>query len=112
MVMESFNLAATWNLPVLFVCKDNDWSITTVSSSVTSGKLVDRVSSFNIPSYEIDGSNIEEVWRTANKVIKKILENNHPCFIHAHCIHLEGHFLGDPLMEIKALYLFQLIQSL
>jgi len=27
MVMESFNLAAVWNLPVLFVCKDNDWSI-------------------------------------------------------------------------------------
>ncbi len=100
MVMESFNLAAVWKLPVLFVCKDNDWSITTVSSSVTAGKLIDRVKAFTIPSYEIDGTNIEEVWSTAQSAIREMRENKHPCFIHAHCIHLEGHFLGDPLIEI------------
>jgi pyruvate dehydrogenase E1 component alpha subunit len=99
-VLESFNLASTWNLPVLFVCKDNDWSITTVSSSVTAGNLIERALAFNIRSYEIDGSNLEDVWYTARNAIQKMREKNQPCFIQAHCIHLEGHFLGDPLMEI------------
>ncbi len=35
MLMEAYNLAVAWSLPVLFVCKDNNWSITTHSSDVT-----------------------------------------------------------------------------
>jgi pyruvate dehydrogenase E1 component alpha subunit len=42
MMMEAFNLAVTWQLPVIFVCKDNDWSITTKSTSVRGGDLITR----------------------------------------------------------------------
>ncbi|MFQ6115354.1 MAG: thiamine pyrophosphate-dependent enzyme [bacterium] len=46
MLMESMNLAVVWKLSVLFVCKDNEWAITTRSPSVTGGKLVDRAKCF------------------------------------------------------------------
>lgn len=42
MLLESLNLAVAWNLPVLFVCKDNGWSITTPTRRVTGGDLVAR----------------------------------------------------------------------
>ena len=100
MVMESFNLASVWNLPILFVCKDNEWAITTISSTVTSGNLIERARAFDILSYEIDGHSIDDVWTTAKEAIDRIRENNQPGFIHARCVHLEGHFLGDPLLEI------------
>jgi pyruvate dehydrogenase E1 component alpha subunit len=100
MLMESFNLAAAWQLPVLFVCKDNGWSITTKSEKVTGGNLIDRVCAFGIPGEEIDGTSIGAVWEAAGKMIGRIRRESKPGFLLARCVHLEGHFLGDPLMEL------------
>jgi pyruvate dehydrogenase E1 component alpha subunit len=52
MLLESLNLAVAWNLPVVFVCKDNAWAITTPSSSVTGGALLDRAASFGMPAVQ------------------------------------------------------------
>jgi len=100
MMMESFNLAAVWNLPVIFVCKDNQWAITTPSESVTAGSLVERVASFGIPSQEIDGSDVTAVWQAAQPAIDRARQGNGPSFILMHCFRPEGHFLGDPLVNI------------
>lgn len=101
MLMESFNLAVAWNLPVIFICKDSKWAITTVSSSVTGGNLAERARSFGMPSTEIDGTDVEAVWNTANQAFHRARENKGPSFIIATCMHPEGHFLGDPLLRIS-----------
>jgi pyruvate dehydrogenase E1 component alpha subunit len=99
MMLESMNLASVWNLPVLFVCKDNDWAITTVTNNVTGGNLIDRAKGFGIEGYKVDGTDVEAVWKVANEVISKIRNNSGPQFIHAHCVHTEGHLLGDLLLR-------------
>ena len=48
MLLESWNLAVAWRLPVLFVCKDNGWAITTRSPAVTGGDLVERARGFGL----------------------------------------------------------------
>jgi len=100
MVMESFNLAASWNLPVLFVCKDNEWAITTPSSSVTSGNLIERAQSFGMDASEIDGSDVMAVWDAAKAAIERARNGFGPSYLHMHCWRPEGHFLGDPLLRI------------
>jgi pyruvate dehydrogenase E1 component alpha subunit len=100
MLLESFNLASAWKLPVLFVCKDNSLAITTDSTSVTGGDIPDRIKGFGIPVFEVDGSDVEDVWQAGFESVKYIREGNGPYFIHARCVHLEGHFLGDPLLSI------------
>jgi TPP-dependent pyruvate/acetoin dehydrogenase alpha subunit len=100
MMMESLNLAVVWKLPVLFVCKDNDWAITTRSSQVTGGSIVDRAKSFGMSASEVDGSAVEDVWHAADKALKHARSGGGPSFIRARCIHLEGHFLGDPLLRV------------
>ena len=100
MLLESFNMASALNLPVLFVCKDNDWAITTRSHEVTGGKLCDRLKGFGIEGVEIDGTNVETVYDTTRKMLSNMRgRKSKPYFIHAHCFHREGHFLGDPLMR-------------
>lgn len=99
MMLESMNLASVWNLPVLFVCKDNNWAITTVNDNFIGGNLIDRAKGFGIEGYEVDGTDVEAVWKVANEAILKIRNNGRPQFIHAHCVHKEGHFLGDPLLR-------------
>ena len=100
MLLESFNLASAWKLPILFICKDNSLAITTDSTSVTGGNVPDRIKGFGIPVLEIDGLDVEEVWQAGFESVKYIREGNGPHFIHARCVHLEGHFLGDPLLSI------------
>jgi TPP-dependent pyruvate/acetoin dehydrogenase alpha subunit len=100
MVMESFNLASVWKLPVIFICKDNRWAITTSSTSVTSGALVERARSFGIPAEEIDGVDVAAVWNTTKPAIDGARGGKGPAFFHMHCVRPEGHFLGDPLIRI------------
>lgn len=99
MLLESMNLASAWNLPVLFVCKDNEWAISTITNELTGGNLIDRAKAFSIEASEVDGMDIEAIWRVANDCISKIRNNGKPQFIHAHCVHTEGHFLGDLLLR-------------
>lgn len=100
MLMESMNLAVAWKLPVLFICKDSKWAITTVSASVTGGKLVDRARGFGMQATEVDGSDVEAVWHAAQEAMERARHGDGPSFLHAHCVHPEGHFLGDPLLRI------------
>ena len=100
MLMESLNLASVWKLPVLFVCKDDSWSITTKSEDFIGGDLVERVRGFGIPTIEVDGSDVLAVWESAHSSIEHIRSGRGPMFLHAQCIHLEGHFLGFQLLRI------------
>jgi TPP-dependent pyruvate/acetoin dehydrogenase alpha subunit len=100
MLLEALNLAMAWRLPVLFVCKDNAWAITTASPEVTGGSLLDRARSFGMPAQEIDGLDVEAVWQAARDAITHAREGHGPAFLLGHCVHLEGHFLGDPMLRI------------
>ncbi|MBM3118263.1 MAG: thiamine pyrophosphate-dependent dehydrogenase E1 component subunit alpha [Chloroflexi bacterium] len=99
MLLESFNLAVAWKLPALFVCKDNEWAITTRSKYVTGGNLLDRAKGFGMPVLEVDGTDVEAVWNTAGQGVERARKNNGPTFLLAHCIRPEGHFLGYPLLR-------------
>lgn len=99
MMMESMNLTAAWDLPVLFVCKDDNWSITTPSDKATGGSLSNRARSLGLTTFETDGRDVVQVWETA-KVAVAITREGKPAFLHAKCVHLEGHFLGYQLLRI------------
>jgi pyruvate dehydrogenase E1 component alpha subunit len=98
MMLEAMNLAVVWNLPALFVCKDNGWAITSESASLTGGTLIERARGFGMPAVEVDGTDVESVWTVAREAMIRAREGEGPTFLHARCIHLEGHFLGDPLL--------------
>ena len=100
MWLESLNLAVVWRLPVIFVCKDNGWAITTRSSAVTAGELTSRAHSFGMPAQEVDGRDVLAVWHAAREAVERARAGAGPTFLHACCMHLEGHFLGYQLLRI------------
>ncbi|MHA1732379.1 MAG: thiamine pyrophosphate-dependent dehydrogenase E1 component subunit alpha [Promethearchaeota archaeon] len=99
MLMEALNMAGAWKLPVLFVCKDNDWAITTRSGEVTGGNLLDRARALGVEGETVDGMDVEAVWRVAFRALVQIRAGEGPFFLHAKCTHRDGHFLGDPLLR-------------
>jgi pyruvate dehydrogenase E1 component alpha subunit len=100
MLMESMNLASVWNLPVLFVCKDDGWSITTQSESVTRGNLIERVHGLGVQAVKVDGRNVSEVWEACYSAIERARSGQGPTFLYARCVHFEGHFLGFHLIRM------------
>ena len=100
MLMESLNLASVWNLPVLFVCKDDGWGITTQSKKSTGGDLNERACGLGVPAVDVDGRDVSEVWEASQSAIERARSGNGPTFLHARCVHLEGHFLGFQLLRI------------
>lgn len=100
LVLESLNLAAAWRLPLIFVCKDNSWAITTRTRSVTGGCLVRRAASFGMPACRVDGTRVEKVWAAAGRAVRRARAGRGPSFILASCPRMEGHFLGDPLLRV------------
>ena len=100
MLLESMNLASVWKLPVLFICKDDTWSISTESASMTGGDLKVRASGLGLRVIEVDGLDVLAVWEAAKNAIQDARSGKGPTFIHAHCIHLEGHFLGYQMKKI------------
>jgi len=101
MLLESMNLAVVWKLPVLFVCKDDNWAILTDTDTVFGSDLVNRAGGFGMPAVWVDGSDVEAVYQAAGDGIQRARAGDGPSFLHASCVHLEGHFLGDPYLRFK-----------
>jgi TPP-dependent pyruvate/acetoin dehydrogenase alpha subunit len=99
-LMESFNLAVVWKLPVLFVCKDNGWAITTRSGTVTGGSLAKRAMSFGMPVSKVNGSKVRAVLPAAERAVMRARKGKGPSLILAQCHHPAGHFLGDPILRL------------
>ncbi len=108
MLLESLNLAVVWKLPLVFICKDNELAITTHSPSVTGGNLIERVKGFGMPALEVDGTDVESVWKAGRDAARRARRGEGPSFLLCRCLHFEGHFLGDPLLRVVRTPLKQL----
>jgi pyruvate dehydrogenase E1 component alpha subunit len=100
MLLESMNLAGCWQLPVLFVCKDNGVAITTSSAKVTAGDLLERARGLGVGGVDINGADVCAVWQAASELIERARDGGGPGFLRARCVRPEGHFLGDALLRI------------
>lgn len=99
MLMEAFNLASAWRLPVLFVCKDNRWAVNTRSGSVTGGNLRRRAAGFGLPVLSADGRDVTAVWRSAKRAVRQV-RRGRPVFLLVRVGRSDGHFLGDRLLAL------------
>jgi pyruvate dehydrogenase E1 component alpha subunit len=100
MLMESMNLASAWKLPVLFVCKDDGWAITTQSEHMTGGDLLERARGLGVQAVDVDGRDVSEVWDACRPAIERARIGQGPTFLRARCVHFEGHFLGFQLLRM------------
>ena len=83
-LLEAFNWATVYRLPVLLVCEDNQYAAAVRTSELTAGEgIVARARSFGIPSESIDGSDVIAVLDASEKLTTKIRRGEGPALIHA-----------------------------
>lgn len=100
MLLESLNLSVAWNLPVVFVCKDNGWAITTRTRQVTGGDLVARARGFGLPAERVAGWRVDDVHHAAGAQVARARRGAGPGLVVARCQRPDGHFAGDPMLRI------------
>jgi len=94
---EALNLAALWNLPVIFVCEDNQWAISVPKSESTSVDCVaDRASSYGIPGIFVANNDALEVYEAAAPAVERARRGEGPTLIEVKTDRYLGHFQGDP----------------
>lgn len=93
---ESLNLAALWQLPVVFVVEDNDWAISVPRDASTALKSnADRASAYGMPGTRVEGNDVEAVHAAAAEAVALARTGGGPSLLEIHTLRLWGHFEGD-----------------
>lgn len=94
---EGVNLSKVWNLPVLWVCENNQYGMgTTVDRASAVTEIRQKAEGYNIPNKRIDGMNVITVMKETEKALKHIREGNGPYFLEIMTYRYRGHSMGDP----------------
>ena len=95
--LEALNWAASYRLPVLFVCEDNRWSATTASDATTAGDgAAARAQGIGVAASTVDGNDVEAVSDSAVTLIDAIRGGDGPRLLHALTYRVKGHVSVDP----------------
>ena len=89
---EALNVAAVWNLPVIFVIENNGYGLSTPSSEQFRFKnFVDKGPGYGIDAIQIDGNNILEVYDIIKQTARNVRQNPRPVLIEALTFRMRGH---------------------
>ncbi|RKQ51388.1 2-oxoisovalerate dehydrogenase E1 component [Roseivirga pacifica] len=89
---EALNVAAVWDLPVIFVIENNGYGLSTPSSEQFRFKqFTDKGPGYGIEAIQIDGNNLLEVHRTIKDAVEKVRKEPRPIIIEALTFRMRGH---------------------
>lgn len=94
---EAMCLASSWKLPVLFVCENNQFAISTAASESIAAEtaLASKAAGYNMPSIAVDGTDVLAVYEAAAKLVESIRSGNGPAVLECRSYRWRGHFEGD-----------------
>jgi pyruvate dehydrogenase E1 component alpha subunit len=94
---ESLNMAALWQLPVLFVCENNHYQIGTEihrHSAVT--EVYKRAGGYGIPAEKVDGMDVEATYRQTRAALEQVRAGQGPRLLEFETYRYRGHSMADP----------------
>lgn len=93
---EALNMAAIWQLPVVFVCENNQYGMSSAVNDMTNiEKLSGRAQAYGFPGVTIDGNDLIEVIQTADEAVKRARSGGGPTLIEMNTYRWKGHSKSD-----------------
>ena len=96
-VYESFNMAALWGIPVLYIIENNEYSMgTSVKRSTAMTELYKKGISFGIEGKQVDGMNLDEVVKAVAEASEFVRNTKTPFILEMKTYRFRGHSMSDP----------------
>ncbi len=93
---EAANAAAVWKLPVVWLCENNGWAVsTTFKESCSVVSVAERAAAYGMPGVVVDGQDCVAVYEAARAAIDRAREGGGPTLIEAMTCRFRGHYEGD-----------------
>lgn len=100
---EGLNLASIWQLPIVFVCENNQYALETPYRKSTGGQdIVARAAGYAIPGVRVDGQDVLAVYDAAGEAIALARGGGGPTLLECRTYRFHGHHEGDPGSNYRA----------
>ena len=98
---EAVNLAAVWDLPVVFVCQNNQYGeMTPVDHTMKIEHVADRAAGYAIPGARVDGNDPTAVAAALDVAVERARRGDGPTLLECVTFRFRGHYFGDPMAYI------------
>lgn len=89
---EAVNVAAVWNLPVIFLIENNGYGLSTPSNEqFRCRQMIDKAIGYGIEGIRIDGNNVLEVYTTTKRIAEQMRRDRKPVILEAMTFRMRGH---------------------
>jgi TPP-dependent pyruvate/acetoin dehydrogenase alpha subunit len=92
---ENLIVAASWRLPIVYVCQNNGWAISQAAASYLPAPIVDRAPGYGVPGVLVDGNDVEAVRSVVGRAIARARRGAGPTLIEARTTRRRGHWASD-----------------
>lgn len=92
---EVMNMAALWQLPIIYACENNGYSEYTKTAEIAAGSLTARAEAFGIEAHKVDGQDVLAVNMLTRELVERCRKGEGPFFIELDTYRYHGHHVGD-----------------
>ena len=101
-VHEAMNLAAVWSLPIVFLCENNRYALSTASERTTAGEgIASRAAGYSIPGVRVDGNDAIAVYEVVSTAVERARAGRGPTLVEAVTYRWGGHSMRANLPEYR-----------
>ncbi|MFC4147530.1 thiamine pyrophosphate-dependent dehydrogenase E1 component subunit alpha [Micromonospora mangrovi] len=100
MLLEAFNLAALWRVPVLFVCENNGYATTMPVAGAVAGTITGRAEAFGMPATVVDGQDPETVRAATAAAVARMRAGGGPELVEARTYRFDAHHTFEHVVRL------------
>ncbi len=94
---ESMNMAAIWNLPVIYVVENNSYGMGTKFSRVSKTEMASKSAAHGVPATVVDGQDVITTYKAFEEIVQQVRGGSGPQFVDVQCYRFKGHSMSDPV---------------
>lgn len=99
---ETMNLASIWKLPMVFVCENNQYAVSTPASYSTAGPgIAHRAEAYGFPGVLVDGMDVEAVMDASRKAVTSARRGEGPTLLECKAYRFHGHFTAEKALALS-----------